>query len=178
MQWRPWRSRPHRCLWRAHPKQPKQDLKSWMKQRLMQLELSNISNLTWSRNRKVPRNWDLHCRPGFTHLIGSEPKTAPLQFSAATALSACKADIQISILQRQKLLLHHIWPLILISTFTVTWMQMHCNCLRASSSINSQRTDSPKRDVARESKNFSDIALPFLQHSEGVLHVEEIPLFN
>jgi hypothetical protein len=65
MQWRPWRSRPHRCLWRAHPKQPKQDLKSWMKQRLMQLEVSNISNLTWSRNRKVPRNWDLHCRPGF-----------------------------------------------------------------------------------------------------------------
>jgi hypothetical protein len=138
MQWRPWRLRPHRCLWRAHPKQPKQDLKSWMKQRLMQLEVSNISNLTWSRNRKVPRNWDLHCRPGFTHLIGSEPKTAPLQFSAATALSACKGDIQISILQRPKLLLHHIWPLILISTFTVTWMQMHCNCLRASSSIDSQ----------------------------------------
>jgi hypothetical protein len=41
-------------------------------------------------------------------LIGSEPKTAPLQFSAATALSACNRDIQISILQRQKLLLHHI----------------------------------------------------------------------
>jgi hypothetical protein len=47
---------------------------------------------------KLKRNWIL-CRQGLAHLIGSEPKIAPLQFNAAIALSACKGEFQINILQ-------------------------------------------------------------------------------